>query len=303
MKKLYAAAALFLAAFSGAKAQTTLPHVDLQALVIIDSMQELNPIAGRGISWRAAMDNTINPFDSIRAAVLPCISPNGGGLVEGDKFWWITPTCEITPTGAYGYVTTIPPAGDVDPDPSLLVPVRVDGNLTATDSIISLLNIDSFNTPGVNLFSSLLVPRASLVEGKVYGFYLYLRPYPTTQGGEDFQFRDTISANNWDYVPVVWGRGTNIGNIFNTKYDKMDVYPNPATGAAINYSFEVKKASSYQVVRVLDIVGRTVLTERKEAAAAGTVNGKLDVSGLSAGTYTIQVITEYGVAATKFVKN
>lgn len=301
MKKLYAAAALFLAAFSGAKAQ--LPHVDLQGLVVIDSLRELNPTTGKYISWRSAMDNTINPFDSIPGAALVTISPRGGGLAEGDKVWFITPTCEVTSTGVYGYVATITAGSEVEPDPTLLTPVRVDGNLSRTDSVMTLLNIDSFNTPGVNLFSSLLVPRASLVEGRVYGFYVYNRPYPTTQGGEDYQFRDTIPANNWDYMPVYWGRGTSISDLFSTKYDKMDVYPNPATGAAINYSYDAKKASNYQIIRVLDITGRTVLTERKEAVVAGTVKGKLDVAGLSAGTYTIQVITEYGISATKFVKN
>lgn len=304
MKKLYAAAALFLAAFTGANAQTTLPHVDIQALVIIDSMQQLNPTTGKGISWRAAMDNTINPFDSIRGAALVTISPNGGNLYGGDKIWYITPGNVVSSTGVSGWVLTINQGDSVETDPALLTPVTVDRDLKVTDSVMTLLNIDSFNTPGVNLFSHLLVPRENLVIGKVYGFYVYARPQPTTSGAEDYQFRDTIPANNWDYVPVIWGQGVGIGGSkFSTQYDNMEVYPNPAVGGTINYSFEAKKASNYQIVRVLDLTGREVMAVRNSAVTVGNMKGNIDVSKLAAGTYSIQVITEYGVAATKFVKN
>ncbi len=302
MKKLYAAAALFLAAFTSANAQ--LPHVDLRAYVIIDSMEHLPP-TNKGLSRRVALDPTINPFDSIPAGVFLTITRNGGGLYEGDKMWFLTPTGMLnSDSSASGYIVGPIPAGDsIVPDPGFeMTIVTSDGNLKLTDSINILLNIAGFESPFTS-FTQILVPRANLVEGQVYGFFAHVRRQPMTSGGEDYQFQDTIPANNWAYIPVIWGAGNGIGQLFSTQYDKMDVYPNPANGGTINFSFELKKSSSYQVVRVLDLTGRQVMSVKNEAVAAGKVTGNLDVSKLAAGTYSIQVITEYGVAATKFVKN
>lgn len=300
MKKIYAVAALMFAAISGAKAQA-LPIVDLEALVIIDNMKPIVPITGKGISWRAALDNTVNPFDSIPAAALVTIAPNGGTLIEGDKIFWATPTSYLENGSLWGYVRSLQTAEEINADPTLLTPVSVDSRLIGTDSIRTLLNIDSFEA-GANAFASLLVPRAQLVTGNVYGFYLYCTEQPTTSGGEDYTFRDTVRGNNFAYVPVIWNSTTSSIGKFSTQYESMDVFPNPATGV-IKYNAEVKKASPYQTVRIIDLVGRAVFTENKGATAAGKLNGQIDITALAAGTYTIQVITQYGVSSTKFVKN
>lgn len=295
MKKIYASAALALAAATGAQAQV-MGSVDLASVAVIEENTQLNPTTGRGLSWRAALLGD-NPFDSIPAAIGIAITQSSPeGLIELDKLWFISPTCEVTEEGVYGYVYTAPAAG-VDPGGIFVI----DGNLEATDSINTLLNIDSFNTPGVNLFSHLLVPRQNLVVGQTYGFYAYTRPYPQTQGGSDFTYEDPDMTNNWDYVPVIWGSGTGIGE-FSTKYDAMAVYPNPAQ-STVNFTADVKVASHYHVVRIVDMNGRQVLSERRGAVNAGELNGTVDVTALPAGNYSIQVITNNGVAASKFVKH
>jgi len=297
MKKIYASAALALAAATGAQAQV-MGSVDITVLADIEENTELNPTTGRGLSWRAALLGD-NPFDSIpAAAAVGVANTSAEGLIELDKTFFISPTCEVSSEGVIGYVFTTS-ANGVEPGSIF----GVDGNLIATDSINSLLNIDSFNTPGVTLFSHLLVPRQNLVIGQTYGFYAYARPWPQTSGGSDFTYEDPDMTNNWDYVPVIWGTGSGTGiGEFSTKYDPMAVYPNPAQ-STVNFTADVKVASHYHVVRIVDMNGRQVLSERRGAVNAGELNGTVDVTALPAGNYSIQVITNNGVAASKFVKH
>jgi hypothetical protein len=300
MKKIYAAAALFFAALTGANAQLT--HVDLVAFVDIEDNTEINPTTGRGISWRSKFYDT-NPFDSIPGLAGVCISPNGGSLVEGDKVFWLSPTSNVDADGsAWGFVRTVS-ADEVEIEPDydggLLTLISVNSLLTATDSIESLLNIENYEADST-YFRDLLVNRADLVNGRTYGWYVYCRALPLTTGGTDYTFQDTIPANNFVYIPVIWGQGNSINKI-STQYDAMDVFPNPVNNV-INYSAEIKKASSFQTIRVIDMMGRAHITVNNGATAAGKLNGTLDIANLAAGTYQIQVITEWGVNATKFVK-
>lgn len=290
MKKIYAAAALILAAFT---AQAQLFQVDLEALAVITENQNLNPTTGKGISWYSIINQT-NPFDSIQGGVFIRTTGAGSGLETNDQVFYATPTSTLAPSGGVmGYVRTISQPVDTG------LIFAVDGNLEATDSVNVLLNIANYEADSTT-WSSILVERQNLVIGQVYGFFAYATVWP--QDGSA-AYQDTIRANNFDYVPVIWGPGgVGIKNGFNTNYESLDLYPNPAHNR-INYSFEVKKASTYQTVKVMDITGRTVKTENFGATQAGQYNGSLDISALPAGNYSIMVITQFGVNTTKFVKN
>lgn len=308
MKKIYAAAALILAAFTGANAQ--LAQVDLAALapvvevgtdgqgqpalVLVDN-KGFTPVTGRGISTNFSL--TANTFDSLRARAACYVTGSGETLVTNDKFAITNPSRSMDAQGALGFrVYTL----SQDFDTTYLL--DVEDALTATDSIQTLMDIDSFENGTVRMFENIMVRRSELIVGKVYGWFSNIRVYPWDET-EPGTYRDTIQTNNWAYTPIIWGSNVGIGKGFSTQYDKMDVYPNPANGGKINYSADVKKASSFQTVRIMDLVGRNMVTENKGATTAGKVSGTLDISALAAGTYTIQVITEYGVSATKFVKD
>lgn len=291
MKKIYAAAALILAAFTG-QAQTA-PQVDLHAMPVITEYENLDPITGREISWYSIIYQT-NPFDSIQGGIFIRTTGSGFGLDNGDQVFYATPTSTLSPTGGvFGYVRQI----SAPVDTGLIF--AVDGNLDMTDSVNVLLNIENYEA-GAGTWDSILVERPNLVVGQVYGFFAYATEWPQ-DGSATFQ--DTIRGNNLEYIPVIWGPGDPPTNIkgFSTKYESLDLYPNPAN-SRINYSFEVKKASTYQTVKIMDITGRTVKTENFGATQAGQYNGSLDVSALPAGNYSIMVITQFGVNTTKFVK-
>ncbi len=309
MKKIYTAAALIFAAFTGANAQ--LPQVDLAAtapvvevgtdaqgqpaLMVVEN--KVFPVTGTGITTNFVL--TANTFDSIRARSATFVTGNGTILVNGDKIAVANPRMDVSAAEGLSFRVYTLSQDFEDTATSLLT---VEPSLTKTDSIMSLMNIDSFENGVLRNYSNILVSRANLEVGKVYGWYSHTRAYPFDVADPASTYRDTIQGNNWAYTPIVWGQGVGIGGGFSTNYDKMDIYPNPANGR-INYSADVKKASAFQTVRIMDLVGRNMVTENKGATAAGKVSGTLDISALAAGTYTIQVITEYGVSSTKFVKD
>ncbi len=67
----------------------------------------------------------------------------------------------------------------------------------------------------------------------------------------------------------------------------MEIFPNPGSG---NFFIELKTPIAAIVrLRVLDILGQLVLTE-KENNIPGTMRQTLNLSGLTNGTYMVQVI-------------
>ncbi len=67
----------------------------------------------------------------------------------------------------------------------------------------------------------------------------------------------------------------------------MEIFPNPGSG---NFFIELKTPIAATVrLRVLDILGQLVLTE-KENSTSGTIRQTLNLSSLTNGTYMVQVI-------------
>lgn len=292
MKKIYASLALALAAITGAQAQTSLPQVDLQSLVVIDSNQVLPATAAKLCWYCWAAD--ASPGDSILAVAGSAVGRNGVGLVSGDQFFYADVTNgEFSATGGlYGSVYTL--NANVDTNRVL----TINRDISKTDSIMSLLNIVNYEADSTK-WADILVVRANLVNNKTYGWWSYATVWPSDGSAA---YRDTIRGNNLDYTPVIWVTGSGIKGAFSTNYDQLALYPNPANNM-VSYDLDLKKASQSKVVRVLDMTGRAVLTENTGSIGVGKSTHQLDISSLPAGNYNIQVITEYSISATKFVKN
>ncbi len=101
---------------------------------------------------------------------------------------------------------------------------------------------------------------------------------------------------SFDFMPRQLWRITNPSlkvteNIFST----LKVYPNPAT-SQINLSFDnnLEKAN----LKIISILGQTVLEKQNISGS----NFSLDVSGLSMGTYIIQVKEGRSITTSKFIK-
>ena len=294
MKKIYASIAVVFAVISGAQAQVALPQVDLLALPVIDSNTVL-PATGKGISWYS-LTNSVSPGDSISALVGGYLGNDGVGLQVGDQWFFTGVGATLSPTGGvFGSVYTVGASGPIDTSTFICL----DRDITVTDSINTLGNITNIEADSTT-WISLLVPRASLIPGHVYGWFSYIAVWP--QDGSA-AYRDTIRGNNFAYIPVYWvNNGVGINEAVSTKYDQLALYPNPANNT-VSFDLDLKKASQSMVVRVLDITGRAVLTESTGFVGEGKSSHKLDIAKLPVGSYSIQVITEYNISATKFVKN
>lgn len=289
MKRIYATAALLFALFTGATAQ----QVDLEAIVLADSNVCIRATPGKPFSWRSALSGQAPTNDSLAIGTFAAVTTQGSGMAQGDQFFFIDPTGDISAQGASGWIVTL--SQDVDTN-SLMY---VDGRLHNSDSVNVLLNITNFENDSTT-WASLLVPRASLVNGQTYGMFMYVRPYPFTGA----PYSDSIGSNNFHYVPVIWNGncGTGLNDLIGAqKYLPMDVYPNPAVNSV---SFEItnEKATKKTVVRVMDITGKAVKTIDLGAAATGNQKYNMDLSELAAGQYSIQVITDFQIYAQKFIK-
>ncbi|RQO30110.1 hypothetical protein DBR32_11020 [Taibaiella sp. KBW10] len=286
MKRIYATAALLFALFSGSYAQ----QVDLWALPIIDSMVGV-PATGQGLSFYSLRTGTAPTNDSLAAGCFYGIGGRGVGLTAGNQIAFADPTSDISSAGLSFWVTS-PFTQDIDTGNL----ITYDRSLLASDSISSLLNIQNYLADSLT-YASLMVPRASLVTGQVYGFYAHVRPYPFS--GADYS--DTMRDDNFLYVPIKWNVTTGIKDLLNPQYASMDVYPNPAVQSV---AFEIKKEKSTKMVvaRVMDITGKVVKTVSYGSAPAGLQKYNLDLGELATGQYSIQVITDTEIYMQKFVK-
>lgn len=287
MKRIYMALALVSGLAFQASAQ-----IDLSAIPIIDTNYHM-PATGKPFSLTGVFDSDVPGGDSISATVVYAIAP-GSMLVSGDKVFFISPASTVSSTGVSGWVYTAPQNVDNTTGSNNLA-FTVAPALTKSDSIKTLLNIANFEADS-NMFVDLLVPRASLVNGKTYGWYGYCTPNP------DGAYTDPVGANNFRYVPIIWSTGTSIADLVNkTNLTAMSVYPNPAIDN-ISFKLEYAKSSKSTVVRVLDISGRVVSSQDLGSTPVGTKEYSVNVSKLPIGAYSLQVVTDYTISVEKFIK-
>jgi|GEM_PF-894385 len=303
MKKILTSLAL-LGLAAGAYAQRT---VDLTAEALMIPNQQLEPGTPLTSSYYFNGNDLGAINDSIPAYIGYLIDSAGGTLLmNSDSIQFLGPWAELGDTGTMGFQVWGPSEADIVADTSYAGIVSIPNTFyETTDSINSLLDIDSFETyfepyGGVGIpFESIILRRSELVNGETYGWYTHVRPYPSW---DEAPYMDDDPMNNWVYTPVIWQGNTSISDLLsNTNYTPLEVYPNP-TVDQLSFKLTFDKANKSTVVRIMDINGRVLNSKRLGSAPAGTQQYSVDVSALPAGNYSIQVITTHTISVEKFVK-
>ncbi|PSK94856.1 T9SS type A sorting domain-containing protein [Taibaiella chishuiensis] len=94
-----------------------------------------------------------------------------------------------------------------------------------------------------------------------------------------------VAGNNIDFAAFSFGTQTGLKDLFGTKKEALNVYPNPTTGKlTFKYNFENTTGS----VRITDIAGRVVLTQ-EYGKQSGVKEISLDVSSLNNGMYFVEL--------------
>lgn len=115
---------------------------------------------------------------------------------------------------------------------------------------------------------------------------------------EAANYYDTDSTNNRRGIVVELCTDLNSIREINANTSAVKVYPNPTTNGTINfdYSFTTTEPAT---VRVMDVTGRTVLTETIKANP-GVQNISLNVANLNAGMYNLEITTSKNRGVSKF---
>lgn len=120
--------------------------------------------------------------------------------------------------------------------------------------------------------------------------------YSTNTYEELGNYEDTDSTNDRMQV-LVNLCDVSIRNI-NANTVALSVYPNPAQNGVINFDYNFS-ANEVATVNVMDVTGRTVLTQSVKGNA-GVQNVSLDIANLNAGMYNLEITTANGRGVSKF---
>ncbi|MNS67760.1 hypothetical protein D3C72_1010210 [compost metagenome] len=140
-------------------------------------------------------------------------------------------------------------------------------------------------------------PHDTYVNGKAYGFFM--RIYGLGDANNPTNI-DAVPKNNLYVQKVIWNGGVGLKDMLaKTKRENLVVYPNPATSEiSFDYNFKVNTTA---VLTIRDITGKTVRANNYGRQTAGARNFKYDISGLAAGTYTVEFVTGETNAVSKIV--
>lgn len=115
---------------------------------------------------------------------------------------------------------------------------------------------------------------------------------------EASNFEETDSNNNLKGVRVELCTELNSIRSINANTSAVNVYPNPTSNGVVNFAYRFS-ANEEATIRVMDVTGRTVLTETVKGAA-GSQNITLNVANLQAGMYNLEIATATGRGVSKF---
>lgn len=293
MKRIYTTVALLGALVTGAFAQK---EADL-------AVEFLNPTSGQAIS---------NTIDSITYSVK--ITNNGPDTIKStqDTITWVVDTrffgCEL-PGQRY---VTIPVVRDLNPGTFTTVTFKeavgaqfwADANApkvsVSTDATLcpytGFFVLTTNDTGGVFFVGDNGTDAATLNDAFA----------ETTAEGFFSTLMLGLSGNNEAIVTgVKFGSGatdrcntTSIVDLNGDAKGSLLVYPNPVTDN-LNFDYALDKAANI-TVRIMDISGRTVLTQELGKVQAGSQKLSVNVSSLRTGTYMIEVSTEGKRSINKF---
>lgn len=278
MKRIYLTLGAVVALATGAFAQ----NADLAAIVEVDSGVCLNS----GQMLDTAVNGT-NPY-----GVWGLLNNGPDAITSGSTVLYLDPSCKQSSTGfsvTGAVLSADAQAGDYLGITSFL----------SVDSINTLLSYDSLNAPNPTL-ASVFVPKETFVEGKTYGFYVYVLGVGTDPNNPDNV--DTVASNNLAAVPIVWHceTGTGINEMIEEAAQHIAIFPNPAQKNELHFRYGFIKATTQATARVIDMTGRVIMSQELGQQQFGTKEFNMNVSSLSAGNYLLEISTGYMNAVGKF---
>lgn len=168
----------------------------------------------------------------------------------------------------------------------------------AIDSIGMLVDWARYEQYGTDSLRFLGPPHETFVDGQAYGFFA--RTWGMGESANTIVNTDADMANNIKVVKIIWNSNCGVGIrdlIAPKNKTALQVYPNPAMGeVTIAHNFE-KNTNGEVYVR--DLTGRTVKNVNLGHIKAGSNTYKVDISGIAAGVYTIELSTGTESAVSK----
>lgn len=108
---------------------------------------------------------------------------------------------------------------------------------------------------------------------------------------DDTQVKDTTNDDDIAGALITLHCGTGLNDLIGDSHTKATLfaYPNPATNL-VSFKYTFTKGNA--VARITDIAGRVVLTKDFGKQTAGEKVLSVDVSGLNAGMYYLELVTD-----------
>ena len=138
-------------------------------------------------------------------------------------------------------------------------------------------------------------PHNTLVNNTDYGFFIRVYGVGGTNTTVNF---DANTRNNF-YMQKIQFTGTVGIKAVSKERQALNAYPNPAT-SSLNVKFDYTQNTT-SAVFVRDITGRVVKFENYGVQTTGEKIHNIDLSGLAAGTYTVELATGEVSATTKVI--
>lgn len=169
------------------------------------------------------------------------------------------------------------------------------------DSVNTLVDLDSL-AANVQDWGRLLVPRSRLVSGKLYGFYIQSL-------GARFNgvpIPDPNSSNDFAMVPVYWDRGcpprtTTVKDLIEKAAYHIVIAPNPVE-KTLNFQYGFIRNTVNCEARIIDVLGRVVMTKAHGSQQVGLKSFQWDLSDLPTGNYMLELMTDDYKAVERFIK-
>lgn len=161
-----------------------------------------------------------------------------------------------------------------------------------------LVDWDRYEEFGRDSLRFLGPPHDQFVPDRSYGFFV--RTWGLGASASAIVNTDPDMANNFFVVKIIWDDcGVGIADMIAPKaYTALDVYPNPASQkVSFKHTFD-KNTNMKAYVR--DMTGRTVKMIDFGHVVAGDRDFTIDISGLSAGNYVLEMNASEKVATGKF---
>lgn len=203
--------------------------------------------------------NTITFSGASATESLPAISCNGFTGNANDDIWFsfVATAADMT----FGAIGTDDGDGD---------------NTTGYDAVIEVFDGCDGNSIGCADATLSCEAEEVALTGLTVGSTYYARVY--------HYFTATAAINSVGVCVVTGGGGINIGMAENTNASAWSVFPNPGSGV---FTLQYNGANAAADIEVFDLTGRVVYTGR--TSVANGTNHTLDLSGLTAGNYSVRL--------------